>query len=170
MSGTEGWQLAEVNVARLREPLESPSMAGLIKALGDVNWLADKSPGFAWRHKPDEGPLTLGPLSGAGVVVITLSVWDTYEALHAYVYRSAHGLFMQRRARWFVPIPGYTTALWWLHEGERPSVEDGVARLEHLRANGSTPRAFSLRHQFGPDGRTAGRRSEVVPVTDRQAP
>ena len=87
-----------------------------------------------------------------GQVVVTLSTWVAFEALQAYVYRSAHGLFMQRRSRWFVPIGGFTTALWWVVEGERPTVAEGLDRLVRLRADGPTPQAFSLRRQFTPDG------------------
>ncbi len=149
--------LAEANVARLRAPLDDPSMAGLVRALADVNWLAERSPGFVWRHRADPGPLTSGRLAGAGEVVVTVSVWTHYEALHQYVYRSAHGLFMRRRARWFEPIPGFTTTLWWVAEGHEPSIPEALARLEHLRAHGPTPRTFSLRRQFGPDERPVSR-------------
>ncbi|MCA1693178.1 MAG: DUF3291 domain-containing protein [Actinobacteria bacterium] len=87
------------------------------------------------------------PARPAGV-----SVWTHYEALHQYVYRSAHGLFMRQRARWFEPISGFTTALWWVTEGDEPSVDVALSHLEHLRAHGPTPQAFSLRRQFDPDG------------------
>jgi hypothetical protein len=156
--GAEGRHLAEVNVAKLRAPVDSPAIAGLLRALDDVNWLADKSPGFVWRHRPDDGPLTAAELRGEGEVSVTISVWEDYEALHQYVYRSAHGLFMQRRAKWFVPLPGFTTALWWVGEGTEPSVAEAMSRLEHLRLHGPTPSAFSLRRQFDPDGAPAGRR------------
>jgi hypothetical protein len=152
-----GKQLAEVNVARLRAPIDSPAMSGLLKALDDVNWLADKSAGFVWRHRPDEGPLTMRDLPAVGEVVVTLSTWVSFEALQAYVYRSAHGLFMQRRARWFVPIGGFTTALWWVPEGEQPTVTEGLERLTRLRASGPTPEAFSLRRLFTPDGKVGDR-------------
>ncbi len=150
-------QLAQVNVARLRASIDSPPMSGLLKALDDVNWLADKSAGFVWRHRPAEGPLTMGELPGAGEVVVTLSTWVDFGALQTYVYRSAHGLFMQRRARWFIPIGGFTTALWWVPVGEQPTVPDGLERLVLLRRSGPTPRAFSLRRQFTPDGTVSGR-------------
>lgn len=147
-----GTHLAEVNVARLRAPIDSPAMAGLLKSLDDVNWLADRSAGFVWRHRPEEGPLTMGELPDVGEVVVTLSTWVDFGALQAYVYRTAHGLFMQRRARWFVPVGGFTTALWWVPLGERPSVGEGLERLTRLRMSGPTPEAFSLRRQFTPDG------------------
>jgi len=147
-----GMELAEANVARLRAPIDDPSMSGLIRALDDVNWLADRSPGFVWRHRPGDGPLTVGELAGAGEVVVTLSTWLDFASLQAYVYRTAHGLFMQRRARWFVPVGGFTTALWWVPAGHHPSADDGLDRLARLRSSGPSPEAFSLRRQFTPDG------------------
>ena len=156
-------QLAEANVARLREPIDAPAMAGLARALADVNWLAERSPGFVWRHRPAPGPLTAVHLAGVGEVVLTISVWTDYEALHQYVYRTAHGLFMQRRARWFVPIGGLTTVLWWVPRGSEPSAAEAVARLERLRAHGSSPQAFSLRHQFGPDASPRRRETSRSP-------
>lgn len=146
-----GPRLAECNVARLREPLESPAMTGLVRALDDVNWLAERSPGFVWRLRATEAPLVYGRFEG-GDVVVTLSVWESFEALQRFVYRTAHGLFMQRRSRWFEPLGGFTTALWWLAEGEEPTVEEGLDRLAHLRTQGPTPYAFSLRLLFDPEG------------------
>ena len=145
-------RLAQVNVARLRGPLDSPEMSGLRNGLSDVFWLAEKDPGFVWRHPPgDDGPLILRELDGLEVVV-TLSVWTDFAALQRYVYRTAHGLFMQRRQRWFEPVGGFTTAMWWVPEDERPSVDEGLARLRLLRELGPSPQAFSLRRQFDPDG------------------
>ncbi len=168
MSGAPDWQLAQVNVARPRAGLESPEMAGFLRAVDDVNWLADKSAGFIWRLPPQDGPVTFGALGGEQVIV-TISVWESFEALQRYVYRTAHGLFMQRRSRWFQPIGGFTTALWWVPEGSHPSVDDALSRLRDLRDHGPAPAAFSLAVQFGPDGVRAGRRTPdgppPVPVT-----
>ncbi len=150
-------ELAQCNVALPRAPLDDPVMAGFVKAIDDVNWLADHSPGFVWRLLPQHGHVTFGTMEDDEVIV-TLSVWRDFEALQRYVYRSAHGLFMQRRAKWFVPLPGFTTALWWVGEGTEPSVDEAMNRLEHLRLHGPTPAAFSLRRQFDPDGAPAGRR------------
>lgn len=143
-------QLAEVNVARFRAPLDHPEMAGFVRAFGDVMWLAEKSPGFVWRYRPMDGGVTWGELPGLGRVAVTLSVWSDYESLNRFVRRTAHGLFMGQRRRWFEPIGGFTTALWWVPDGAQPTVEEGLTRLELLRACGPTPKAFSLGLQFGP--------------------
>jgi hypothetical protein len=144
--------LAQVNVAKLRAPLDDPTMSGLRKGLGDVFWLADQSAGFVWRHPPpDDHPLIYRQLDGLEVVV-TLSVWMDFAALQRYVYRTAHGLFMQRRQRWFEPVGGFNTAMWWVLDDERPTIDEAMARLKLLRELGPTPQAFSLRRQFDPDG------------------
>jgi hypothetical protein len=143
-------QLAQVNVALARAPLDDPVMAGFVKAVDDVNWLAERSAGFVWRLVSPQGPVTFGRLEDDEVIV-TLSVWCHFEALQQYVYRSAHGLFMQKRSRWFVPIGGFTTAMWWISGDDRPTVEEGLDRLRHLRRHGPTPHAFSLRRQFDPE-------------------
>jgi len=143
--------LAELNVALARAPLDSPVMAGFLKAFDDVNWLAEKSPGFVWRLLPQNGRVTLGAL-GDDEVIVTLSVWEDFGSLQQYVYRSGHTLFMQRRSKWFIPLGGFTTVMWWIEDGERPAVDDGLARLEKLRRQGPAPDAFSLRRQFDPEG------------------
>ncbi len=40
------WQLAQVNIARMVAPLDSPVMAGFVAKLDEFNALADQSPGF----------------------------------------------------------------------------------------------------------------------------
>jgi hypothetical protein len=45
-----GFELAQVNVARTRAPLDSPQMAGFVAAIDPVLRLAEQSDGFVWRH------------------------------------------------------------------------------------------------------------------------
>lgn len=149
--------LAQVNVARLRAGLDAPQMGEFVAALDPVNRLADQSAGFVWRlpSSQSHGASTLR--DGAHLLVVNVSVWRSYEALHAFVYRSPHGAFLRRRSRWFQPTPQPSTALWWIPVGHRPSPEEALARLRHLRAYGPSPQAFSLRRRFGPDGRPVPR-------------
>ena len=52
------FQIAQVNIARLRAPLDDPLLAGFVEKLEDINGLADSSPGFVWRLKTDAGDAT----------------------------------------------------------------------------------------------------------------
>ncbi|MDQ1048561.1 hypothetical protein QFZ76_006797 [Streptomyces sp. V4I2] len=53
------------------------------------------------------------------------------------------------------------TALWWVPAGHRPTIAEAEARLLHLRANGPTPYAFTLRKSF-PAGADAAAVSGAV--------
>jgi hypothetical protein len=53
-----GWHVAQVNVALLRAPLDSPELAGFVSMLEPINALADASPGFVWRLQGDGGDAT----------------------------------------------------------------------------------------------------------------
>jgi hypothetical protein len=141
-------QLAQVNVARMRAPLDDPVMRGFVDALGAVNRLAETSPGFCWRAA-EHAVLA----DDTGPFVVNVSVWTGYRPLHEFVYRSAHAGFLRRKAAWFRPTEQPSTALWWVPDGTRPGLADAVRRLQHLRRHGPAPPAFSLRRRFGPDGR-----------------
>src|SRR5438876_11271225 len=50
--------LAQLNIGRVRAPLEDPIMQGFVDRLADLNALADASPGFVWRLQTDAGNAT----------------------------------------------------------------------------------------------------------------
>jgi len=52
------FHLAQVNIARLIEPLDSVRLADFVAALDPVNATADSAPGFVWRLKTEEGNAT----------------------------------------------------------------------------------------------------------------
>lgn len=147
------WELAQVNVARMRASLDAPEMAGFVAAIDPVLRLAEECDGFVWRHADAHGPRVTVEADGDDTMVVNLSVWASYEALHAFTYRSAHGAFIRQRGRWFVPTPQPSTALWWLPVGTRPTVDEALRRLTVLRRYGPSPRAFGVRHRYQPDGK-----------------
>jgi uncharacterized protein DUF3291 len=146
------FNLAQVNVARMRGEPGSAVVGEFIAALDVINRLADQSPGFVWRLPAAEGHvLTHGPAGGARDVV-NVSLWSSYEDLHEFVYRSRHGRFVQSRSRWFDRVQQPSTALWWLPAGEQPTVEEALARLDYLRRWGLSPKAFTLRRRYDANG------------------
>jgi hypothetical protein len=150
--------LAQVNVARLLAPIDAPSMRGFVGAIAAIDRLAAASPGFLWRYGGADGHgVSVQPEEG-GPVFVNLSLWTDYDALHDFVYRSAHARYLRQRSRWFAATPQPATALWWVAPGVRPSIDDALRRLRYLRDHGPTPRVFSLRRRFGADGRPSARR------------
>src|SRR5512132_409987 len=58
--------------------------------------------------------------------------------------RARGSRYLRRRDRWFEPVAQPSTVLWWVEEGERPTVEAALRRLRYLRAHGPSPEAFTL--------------------------
>jgi hypothetical protein len=146
--------LAQLNVARLVHPMESPEMAGFVALLPEINALAERSPGYVWRLQDDSGNATAIRPFGPDIVV-NLTVWETVETFRDFVYRSAHLEPMRRRREWFPPYGAAHLVLWWIPAGTLPTFSEGWNRLEMLDRDGSTPEAFTLKEPFPAPGTLA---------------
>jgi len=136
------YELAQLNVARLRAPIDSPQLADFVAALDPINAIADRSPGFVWRLQDDSGNATgLHPMGED--VIVNVSVWRDPESLQAFVYRGEHAGVMKRRREWFGKMDFYMV-LWWVPQGHRPTVEEAITRLDLLRRNGPGAEAFTF--------------------------
>ncbi|MEV6735516.1 DUF3291 domain-containing protein [Streptomyces sp. NPDC051104] len=144
------YELAEVNIARLKAPLESPQLKDFVAALDPVNAAADGSDGFVWRLQSDSGNATDIPVLGDEWLIINMSTWRDANALTAFMYQGQHREMLARRREWFERLEEAFTALWWVPAGHRPTVAEAEERLLHLRAHGPTEYAFTLRTSFPP--------------------
>ena len=159
-AGSGGWQhdgmdyvLAQVNIGRLREPLDSERLAGFVAALDPVNAAADAAPGFLWRLQTEDGDATAVRAfewdeAGSAGVLVNLSVWESPEALAAFVYSDTHRAVLRQRREWFERMTEAYTALWWIPRGTTPSTQDAEDRVRLLRAHGPTQQAFTLKMLF----------------------
>ncbi|BAU74034.1 DUF3291 domain-containing protein [Metapseudomonas furukawaii] len=141
------FELAQLNIASMKAPLESPVMADFVANLEPINALAERSPGFIWRLQDEAGDATAIRPFGAEVLV-NLSVWRDVASLTDFAYRSDHAQMLRRRREWFERLSAMHQVLWWVPEGHRPSMEEGARRLAHLRERGPTPEAFTFRQSF----------------------
>jgi hypothetical protein len=146
----DGYQLAQINVGRLRAPVDSPLVAEFMDALDPVNALAEATAGYVWRFQTDEGNATAVRPYDDETILVNMSVWESVDALADFVYRSHHTDYLRRRGEWFERTAEVIVALWWVPAGHIPSLDDGIERLEHLRVNGPSARAFTFRERFAP--------------------
>ena len=154
--------LAQVNIGRLRAPVESPALADFMAALDPVNAVADTSPGFVWRLQTEDGNATAvrgfewDAADSAGVI-INMSVWESVEALAGFVYSAQHRQVLRRRREWFEQMREAYTALWWIPRGTIPTIADAEEKVLHLRTHGPTQVAFTLGTHFPPPDDPAAR-------------
>lgn len=148
-----GFHLAQVNLARPLEPLDSELLGEFVESLDPVNAVADSAHGFVWRLQTEDGNATSVRVFDDDSLIVNMSVWESIEALGEFVFRSVHTGVMRRRREWFVPMRESMTALWWIPAGTTPTVADAEQRLRYLRQHGPTPYAFTFRRPFpGLDG------------------
>ena len=134
------------------EPIDSPALAGFVEALEPINALADASPGFVWRLQEDDDESTANHSQYDDMLLVNLSVWESLDELEDFVYQSAHAPVMRKRRRWFEKHKTANIVLWWVPAGHEPSVEEAFDRLELLRAEGPTSRAFTFATPFPSPG------------------
>jgi hypothetical protein len=144
------FDLAQVNIMRLRAPLDSPMLAPFVAALDPVNALAEQAPGFVWRMQAADGNSTSLRIFDDPTLIVNMSTWRSVEALADYAYRTAHTEIMRRRREFALPIAEAYLALWWVPRGHHPTIAEAEERLRHLRAHGPTPFAFGVRPPFPP--------------------
>jgi Domain of unknown function (DUF3291) len=122
--------LAQVNIAKLLAPIDSPQIADFFNALDEVNALAESSPGFVWRLVGDGNDATsLRPFDDPDTIV-NMSVWESPEQLKTYAYRGLHVEFFKRRHEWF-HTTDRAVAAWWVNAGQIPpsTMPNGAPRF-----------------------------------------
>ena len=144
-------RLAQLNIAAMRAPIDSPLMADFAAELDNVNAQAENSNGFVWRLKDDTGNATTisasSPFSAS--MLVNLSVWESPEALKTFVYRQQdHAAVLKQRAKWFEPMQSPHFCMWWLREGELPTLADAKRRVDYLAEYGDSAYAFTFKKSF----------------------
>ena len=145
------FHIAQVNIGRIKAPLDDPSMIGFVQRLDDLNALADRAPGFVWRLQTPAGNATYFRPYDDERVLMNMSVWESVDALRDYVYHTAHAEVMRQRRAWFEAFERVYVALWWVPRGHRPGIDEARKRLAHLDAHGPSQFAFTFTHVFPPD-------------------
>jgi hypothetical protein len=146
-----GYHLAQVNIATMLAPLDSPIMAGFMNQLDEINALAERSPGFVWRLKTDDGDATAIRAFDDDKIIINMSVWHSVEALYEFAYYSKHVEPFRRRGEWFERMDTPILALWWIPAGHLPTTNEARERLRYLELHGPTPYAFTFKKRFSLD-------------------
>ncbi len=141
-------KLAQLNIARIAYPLDSLEMQDFTIALNAINLLAESSLGFVWILKDENNTATNFRMYDDPKIIVNMSVWDNLESLRHYVFNSGHSHYLKRRKEWFIPLEQTGTVLWWIPDNHTPTLEEAQAKLDFLRANGSSQTAFGFATPF----------------------
>lgn len=150
----KAFELAQLNIAHLVAPIDSPELVEFVANIDRINQCADASPGFVWRLQTDEGDATAIDAFGDEYIV-NMSIWQDMESLFEFVYQSSHIEIMRRRKEWFQRMEFAYSVLWWVKSGHRPDLDEAKHRLHMLQELGPSPEAFTFRQNFPPPSHTS---------------
>ena len=143
-------QLAQINIAKVVDSMESDAMKGFVERLDEINTLADRSSGFVWSLQTAAGDATSIQAFDEAQMIINMSVWKDIESLKLFVYKSVHVELIRDRDAWFNKMLNLHQALWWIPVGHVPTIEEGKMKLEYLQKNGPSEKVFTFSKAFEP--------------------
>ncbi len=126
--------IAQFNFARLKHGPDDPRLTSFDIGANMIRRAAASAPGHVWSQQDviDE------------VYFATRSVWESVDALRAFVYEGIHRRYLARSATWFEASNDVNMVLWSVDEGEQPDLDAARGRLEILRQTGPGPEAFDF--------------------------
>lgn len=149
MTAVTGHHLAELNIGRLIAPTDDPRVAEFMAALDKVNGLGKRMPGFVWMMEGSGEPgrgNTENFIGDDPQFVANLTVWQDVASLENFVWNTVHRQFYDRRREWFQVLEAMHFVMWWVPKGHRPTLEEGLARLDRLKVEGDSDAAFGWGH------------------------
>lgn len=135
-------QLARLSIGRLRIPADDPS-TDFVRTLEIVQAATSGADGFVWHNdiKPTPNPRSFA----------TLTVWRSQDHLRSFLTGPVHRAFTMRRNEWFESHDGPHEVLWWTCSLYTPTLVEAIHRLQSLRTNGPTLRAFTIDDRIPPN-------------------
>lgn len=149
MSANRQYQLAQLNVGRLVADTDDPRVADFMGALDRVNGLGKRMPGFIWMMEGSGEPgtgNTEAKIDGDPRYVANLTVWRSAQELESFVWNTVHRQFYDRRSEWFEVLGDMHFVMWWVPAGYRPTLDEALERLKHLKTHGDSDHAFGWAH------------------------
>ena len=135
-------RLAELNAGYSAYPLDDPHMSRFMDNLDTINALAERSHGFVWRMKSDNGNATGISVPGDAEIISKMSNWENVASLGNYVFNTVHARFYERKEVWFQAMTSHHFVMWTVGDNHTPDLAEAMDRLAYLQKYGSTDQAF----------------------------
>ncbi len=146
---SERFQLAEFNFGTLKYDWEDKRVSDFRNNLERVNRLASRADGYIWRMpdaEMDAAQNEAGGVFGNARTASTLSVWRDVDSLSNFVWKTIHKQFYDRKGEWYDPEGNGNFVMWWIPEGHKPTVAEGMERFNHMKLHGESDFAFGWSH------------------------
>ena len=120
----------QFNVAQMKYSKDALEMQSFFDAVPHIQRLEESSPGFIWRELNENYPI-IGQRLGSDFIV-SLSAWDSLDALYAFVFSQSHRQIMKARDHWFTHVGRALSVAWFANDTLYPTWDEAIDRLEIL--------------------------------------
>jgi hypothetical protein len=135
--------LAQFNISEIRYPRDDKRMKGFMDNVDKLNALGDRQSGFIWRLMDEHGHAMNMLVYDNPNILPNITIWGGASALRKFVFTTIHNKFVQNRDKWFLPSDNPKLVMWWIHkDGLKPSMLEGVKRMDYYINNGPTEHGF----------------------------
>ncbi len=150
------YHLAQANISKFNAPLEAASMKEFVDFLEPVNRFAEESPGFVWRLKDGQGRSAsyIETPFKEELLAINISVWEDIPSFKDFVYGTVHSYFLRNKKKWFDLKGPSAFVMWWIPQGELPTLAMAKDKIDLLEKQGETPEAFSMKSLYNAAGKS----------------
>jgi hypothetical protein len=146
------YHIAQLNIAKLNKPLDHKDNWRFNAYLDPINEFGEKTTGFIWRLKDEEGNATSIQAFNDPNMIVNLTVWENLEALYKFTYTGEHSFVFKDRSEWFSKMEAHSLVIWWIKSGHIPEIDEAKSKLAHINKNGPSPIAFNFRQAYDPNG------------------
>lgn len=142
------FHLAQLNIADSKADIDSNIMSSFVDRLDEIHVLAESAPGFIRRYQDEEGEDAPLQIFNNPLILVNLTVWEDIDSLRHFVYKTVHKELIQGRQTWFHKIPETHQVIWWVPAGHWPTLQEAKEKLDMIRKEGPTEKAFSFAKNF----------------------
>ena len=125
-------------------------MKEFVDFIEPVNKLAEESPGFVWRLTDDAGRsssyITTDIFNAS--MAVNLSIWEDIPSLQQFLYHTVHSYFLRNKKKWFNLSGPSKVVLWWIPQGELPTLDLAKEKFHLLDQQGPNQQAFTLKEAY----------------------
>lgn len=137
--------LAQLNIAKLLAPIDSPQLKDFVDNLDPINAIAEESAGFIWRLKDESGNATSIEGFDDPAIIANMSVWTSVETLKQFMFKTHHINFLKRKSEWFENPSKANYVLWWIPKNHIPTLEEARSKLFYMQEKGESSKAFTFK-------------------------
>ena len=142
-------QLAQANYGQWKQDVTRELVQEFYDRAAPIMQSAAESGGSVWSNEGGfyQDPRTIAAFDNQ-LIIFNMTVWETFEDLKHFVFNQIHSAVMTDKDKWFDKMPSQVSVMWWVKNGERPTIADALLKIELINKADPSALAFNFASHF----------------------